>query len=227
MGHACIIPSLPSNTDDTSSVNPSKLRFSLATLEIKQKRSVISREHITQAHPIQAFHHLPLKMPPQYATYPSLSQKVVLVTGGAEGVGASTVSAFAAQGSRTIILDISSSSATSLIETIQKAGHSAPDFHQCDVTDLTRLKEVVDAVLAKYGKVDVLINNAASAGGSARKGTEDVDAENWDFGVNVNLRHQFFLTKWLVPKMREQHSGSVVNMGSISWRIPSVGCECF
>lgn len=165
-------------------------------------------------------------MAPQYATYPSLKDKVVLVTGGAEGIGGSTISAFAAQGSKTIILDISQPSAEKLIEEIRSAGYVVPEFYQCDVTDLKALKSIVDEILSKYGKVDVLVNNAASAGGLARKSTEEVDEESWDFNVNVNLRHQFFLTKWLVPAMQKQGGGSVVNMGSISWRIPSVGCEC-
>lgn len=166
-------------------------------------------------------------MPPQYATYPSLRDKVVLITGGAEGIGAATTEAFAAQGSQTIILDISEPSSKKLIETIRTAGHPVPEFYQCDVTNLETLKSISEDVLRRYGKVDVLVNNAASAGGLARKSTPEVTPESWDFNMNVNLRHQFFLTQYLVPAMQKAGNGSIINMGSISWRIPSVGLPAY
>lgn len=166
-------------------------------------------------------------MTSQYATYPSLANKVVLITGGAEGIGAAAISAFAAQNSQTIILDISEPSSKRLAEQIHSAGHPVPEFYQCDVTDLEALKSIAEDVLLKYGKVDVLVNNAASAGGLARKSTEEITAESWDFNVNVNLRHQFFLTQFFVPAMKKAGKGSIINMGSISWRIPSVGMLSF
>lgn len=164
---------------------------------------------------------------PGYATYPSLRTKRVLVTGGAEGIGAAAILAFAAQGAQTIVLDISEPSATALIEQIRSLGHPVPDFHQCDVTDLSRLKSIADEVLARYGAIDVLVNNAASAGGLARAATDEVTPEIWDFNIAVNLRHQFFLSQYLAPAMREQKSGSIINMGSITWRIPAVGLPVY
>jgi NAD(P)-dependent dehydrogenase (short-subunit alcohol dehydrogenase family) len=164
---------------------------------------------------------------PEYATYPSLRNKKVLVTGGAEGIGAAAILAFAAQGAQTIILDISEPSATALVEQIRGLGHPVPDFHQCDVTDLKQLKAIADEVLARYGAVDVLVNNAASAGGMARASTEQVTQEIWDFNIAVNLRHQFFLSQYLAPAMRKQKSGSIINMGSITWRIPAVGLPVY
>lgn len=101
-------------------------------------------------------------MAPQYATYPSLRDKVVLITGGAEGIGAAAIEAFAAQGSQTIILDISEPSSKKLTEKIRAAGHPVPEFYQCDVTDLDVLKSVAEDVLKKYGTVNVVVNNAAS-----------------------------------------------------------------
>lgn len=167
-------------------------------------------------------------MSPQYAIYPSLRDKVVLITGGAEGIGAAAIQNFAAQGSQTIILDISESSARKVIDNVRAAGHHpVPEFHQCDVTDLEALKSIAEDVLRTYGKVDVLVNNAACAGGLARKSTVEITEESWKFNVDVNLRHQFFLTQYLVAAMRKAGSGSIINMGSISWRIPAVGLPVY
>ena len=168
------------------------------------------------------------------AIYPSLRDKVVLITGGAEGIGAAAVELFCKQGSKVLILDISEPSATKLIEHIAglKPFHpdfpiSTPKFYHCDVTDLDRLKSLVEEVLQEYGQIDVLVNNAASAGGSARKATLDVTPDSWEGNINVNLRHVFFLTQYVVPSMQARRSGCIINMGSISWRIPAVGTPVY
>ena len=158
------------------------------------------------------------------AIYPSLRDKVVIITGGAEGIGAAAVELFCRQGSKVLIFDISESSATQLIQHISdlKPWHpdfpiSKPKFYHCDVTDLDRLKGLVEEVLREFGAVDVLVNNAAAAGGTARKATLDVTPEGWEGNVNVNLRHVFFLTQYVVPSMQKSGKGSIINMGSISW----------
>ncbi|KAF7189141.1 Sulfoquinovose 1-dehydrogenase [Pseudocercospora fuligena] len=164
----------------------------------------------------------------QYAIYPSLKNKRVVVTGGAEGIGGSAVEAFAHQGSQVILLDISEGSANKLISNLKEAGVAKlPAFYQCDVTDLKRLKAIADDILAKFGGVDCLVNNAASCAGKARAPTEDVTPEIWQFNIDVNLRHFFFLTQYLAPSMKKAGSGSVINMGSISWRIPATGLPVY
>lgn len=158
------------------------------------------------------------------AIYPSLREKTVLLTGAAEGIGAAAVELFCRQGSKVIMFDISEPSAQQLIEHISglKPFHqdfpiSIPKFYHCDVTDLERLKTLTDTVLEEYGAIDVLVNNAAAAAGNARKATLDVTPDGWDANLNVNLRHVFFLTQYVVPSMKERGGGSIINMGSISW----------
>ncbi|KAI7537985.1 hypothetical protein KC331_g10624 [Hortaea werneckii] len=170
---------------------------------------------------------------PQYTIYPSLRGKKILVTGGAEGIGASAVELFAQQGSKVALIDISESSAKALIESIQKKSTQAaqppwapaiqvPTFYQCDVTNLDQLKAQAKKILDDFGgTIDVLVNNAAAAGGKSRIPSVGVSPESWDFDVNVNLRHAFFLTQAVVPSMQKQGRGSIINMGSITWRIPS------
>ncbi|KAK8055675.1 hypothetical protein PG993_000902 [Apiospora rasikravindrae] len=157
-----------------------------------------------------------------FATYPSLRNKTVLITGGAEGIGAAAVELFCRQGSKVVFFDYSESSAAKLLEHVKGIpGASQPQFLHCDVTDLDQLKKCAEATLAQYGAVDVLINNAAAAGASARVPTAGVTPESFDQDINVNLRHQFFLTQHVVPSMKARGSGSIINMGSITWRIPA------
>ena len=165
----------------------------------------------------------------QYATYPSLHDKVVLITGGAEGIGAATVELFCRQGSKVHFIDISDSSSKTLLEKIKKEQPDAPTptFHHGDVTDLARLQAIVKQILDENTTIDVLINNAAAAGGHARIATPDVTQESWDFGIAVNLRHFFFLTQAIVSAMIRKGSGSIINMGSVTWRIPSAGMPVY
>jgi len=174
-------------------------------------------------------------MPLQHAIYPSLRNKNVLITGGAEGIGAAAVELFALQGAQVIILDISASSAESLIarikplkDPITHAPVPTPIFHQSDVSDLPKLQSLAQEILQTHTTIHHLVNNAATAGSLARKDTMSMTPESWDYNMHVNLRHMFFLTQALVPAMRAAGGGcSIVNMGSITWRIPAVGLPAY
>ncbi|KAI1390789.1 3-oxoacyl-reductase [Hypoxylon trugodes] len=164
----------------------------------------------------------------QYATYPSLRGKTVLITGGAEGIGAASVELFSRQGSNVVFLDYSEASAQKLLDKIKDIPNaSQPTFMHCDVTDLARLKECAEETIADYGTVDVLLNNAGAAGVRSRVPTVGVTPESFDEDINVNLRHQFFLTQAVVPAMQKKGSGSIINMGSIQWRIPATGSPIY
>ena len=163
------------------------------------------------------------------AIYPSLENKTVLITGGAEGIGAATVERFAYQGCRVLFLDINEESAQRTIDHITELSKKEnprgpkiqiPDFYHCDVSDLDEVKGVICTILGKF-TIDILINNAAATAKGIRLKTEDVTPETWDFLVNSNLRHVFFLTQAVIPGMKAAGSGSIVNLGSITWRIPA------
>ncbi|KAI2611821.1 3-oxoacyl-reductase [Hypoxylon sp. NC1633] len=164
----------------------------------------------------------------KYATYPSLRGKTVLITGGAEGIGAASVELFCRQGSNVVFLDYSETSAKKLLEKMKAIPDvPQPTFMYCDVTDLTRLKECAEKALSDYGTIDVLLNNAGAASAKSRVPTCEVTPASFDEDVNVNLRHQFFLTQAVVPAMQRKGSGSIINMGSITWRIPAVGLPIY
>ncbi|KAL1955862.1 hypothetical protein VTO42DRAFT_8020 [Malbranchea cinnamomea] len=165
----------------------------------------------------------------QYAIYPSLKDRVVVISGGATGIGASMAEAFALQGAQVVILDILSSEADALADrltsmtTVLGDPVHRPIHHHCDVTDIDgAIRPVAAKILAQFPRVHVLINNAASAGSAARRPALEVTAAQWDQDLAVNLRHVFFLTQALMPGLRAAGAvASVINMGSITWAIPS------
>ncbi|KAI0181134.1 NAD(P)-binding protein [Hypoxylon sp. FL1284] len=165
----------------------------------------------------------------KYATYPSLKGKTVLITGGAEGIGAACVELFCRQGSTVVFLDYADARAQELLGKLRDVpGATQPTFLHCDVRDLDRLRACAEQVTTAHGAVDVLINNAGGTSAASRMGTSGVTPAQFDEDVSVNLRHQFFLTQAVVPGMRASgRGGSVVNLGSITWRIPAVGLPVY
>lgn len=158
-----------------------------------------------------------------YAIYPSLRDRVVVVSGGATGIGASMVEKFALQGAQVIFLDIQPSAASELIQTLmdQNVVH-APIYMECDVTDIEgAVQPTAEEIQSRFPHVHILVNNVAN---DLRQPTFDITPSQWDQSIAVNLRHTFFLTQALMPALIAcGGSGSVINMGSISWAIPSVG----
>ena len=160
----------------------------------------------------------------QFATYPSLRGRVALITGGATGIGESLVCHFARQGSRVAFFDIQDDPAHRLVETLAAAGCPTPLHLHCDLSDIPALQASVKQVIASLGAVDVLVNNAAN---DQRHTIESVTPESFDKSIAVNLRPQFFTIQAVVPAMRASGGGSIVNMSSISWMIPSTGVPLY
>jgi NAD(P)-dependent dehydrogenase (short-subunit alcohol dehydrogenase family) len=161
---------------------------------------------------------------PTYASYPSLRNRVVIITGGASGIGASIVVHFARQGSRVAFFDVQDDPAGELIESLKAEGVSEPIYLRCDLSDIPALRDCVGKVIAALGTVDVLVNNAAN---DQRHRIEDVTQELWDASMAVNLRPQFFMIQSVLPAMRSAGRGSIINMSSISWIIPSTGVPVY
>jgi len=160
----------------------------------------------------------------QYASYPSLRGRIVLVTGGATGIGESMVRHFARQGSKVAFLDIQDAPALALVEALDVEGCPRPEYIHCDLTDVPALKAAVAQVLASHGTVDVLVNNAAN---DQRHKIEDVTPEYWDQCVALNLRPYFFIAQALLPAMTAAGRGSIINMSSIAWLIPTTGMPVY
>ena len=144
------------------------------------------------------------------AIYPSLRGKRVLITGGGSGIGAGIVEGFASQGSDVTFIDILNG------ESDELATRTRSRFQRVDLTDVTATKECISGLIADGGPFDVLVNNAAN---DDRHKFDEVTEEYWDDRLNVNLKHQFFCAQAVVPGMRTNGGGVIINLGSISWHL--------
>ncbi|SEQ75643.1 D-xylose dehydrogenase [Faunimonas pinastri] len=144
-----------------------------------------------------------------YTRYASLAGKVVVITGGASGIGAELVHAFATQASRVHFLDIRRETGEALAASLPGA-----TFHVCDLTDIAALRSAIAEIEGAEGAVDVLVNNA---GNDDRHDMADVEPDYWRGRLALNLDHQFFASQAVAEKMKAQGSGSILTMSSTSW----------
>ena len=149
-----------------------------------------------------------------FAIYPSLRDRVVLVTGGASGIGAEEVTHFARQGAKVAFLDMDGGAAERLIGTLQQEGLTPPVYLPCDLRDIAALQAAISDIAGRLGPITVLVNNAAN---DQRHDWKDVTVEYWDERMANNLRHQFFAIQAIAPMMKDAGGGSIINFGSISW----------
>ncbi|MCM2269415.1 MAG: SDR family oxidoreductase [Thermoanaerobaculia bacterium] len=147
------------------------------------------------------------------AVYPSLRDRVVLVTGGANGIGACLVRRFVAQGSRVAFLDIDEASAETVVADAARGNGPAPLFLRTDLTRIAELRAAVVEVERRLGAVRVLVNNAAA---DDRHDWAAIEPDDWDRLMAVNLRHQFFAAQAVATGMAAAGGGAIVNFGSIS-----------
>jgi D-xylose 1-dehydrogenase len=165
------------------------------------------------------------------ARYGSLAGRTVLISGGASGIGAHLVAHFFAQGARVGFLDIAREAGAELAERLAAAAAAAPErgwvaprFVEADVTDVEALQRAIAAVREQFGPIAVLLNNAAN---DTRHPIDSVTPQSWDRGIAVNLRHQFFAAQAVAPDMRQLGGGSIVNFGSISWKLKQGGMPVY
>ena len=150
----------------------------------------------------------------EFAVYPSLAGRTVLVTGGASGIGASIVENLAHSQARVAFIDVAVAEAEALVESIRARGHVAPVFIACDLLDLDATKAAIDRVEKEVGPIKGLVNNAAN---DLRRPMEETGPEEFEWAINVNLRHVYFCTKAVLPYLKSNGGGSVVNMSSLAW----------
>ena len=147
---------------------------------------------------------------PDFANYPSLKGRTVFITGGASGIGAEIVTAFAAQGSKVGFVDIDADASRALADRTE--GEVA--FETADLRNIDALRRAFDALKQKLGPPSVLVNNAAR---DDRHDWREVTPEYWDERMATNLRHMFFAIQAVAPDMIELGGGSIINFGSNSW----------
>ena len=148
-----------------------------------------------------------------FAIYPSLEGAVVFITGGASGIGAEIVRAFAGQGSRVGFVDIDEERGRALADELRQAGAELR-FEACDLREIEDLRRAFAALEGALGLATVLVNNAAR---DDRHAWQEVTPEYYDERIAANLRHMFFAIQAVAPGMIAAGKGSIINFGSNSW----------
>jgi NAD(P)-dependent dehydrogenase (short-subunit alcohol dehydrogenase family) len=143
-----------------------------------------------------------------FTRYPSLKGRTVVVTGGASGIGAAFVRAFAENEAKVGFLDLQEEAGRAL------AAELGVMFVRCDLTDVEALRRALGEVRATLGPAAVLVNNAAN---DQRYDFATITPAEFDRTVAVNFRHVFFAAQAVVPQMKELGFGSIINLSSVSW----------
>jgi len=140
-----------------------------------------------------------------------LDGKVALITGAGGGIGRAEATLFAREGAVVIVTDISVPAGEKVVHEIGAAGGKA-EFMKLDVTSPENWQKVVDEVVKKYGKIDVLVNNA---GILISKSAEELTLEEWERVIKINLTGTFLGCKYVLPAMKRANGGSIINTSSI------------
>jgi NAD(P)-dependent dehydrogenase (short-subunit alcohol dehydrogenase family) len=139
-----------------------------------------------------------------------LKDKVTLITGSGSGIGRSSALLFAREGARVIVNDIARGKGEETVAEIQAAGGEA-FFISADVTNPESVQALVREAIERYGRIDVLYNNAGISGVGA---IHEVEPDAWDRVMNVNIRGVYLPSKYVIPHMMERKEGSIINMSS-------------
>ena len=155
------------------------------------------------------------------AVYPSLNNKVVLVTGGGSGIGESITRSFIKQGAKVAFLDFNEKDSIKLIKDLNTDNLH---FEFCDLRDIEQLKNSIKKISSKFGPIQILVNNAAR---DDRHSLQSVTSEYFDERIATNLKHQLFASQAVVSDMEKNGGGVIINMGSTSWMIGQGGMPCY
>lgn len=143
-----------------------------------------------------------------------LEGKVAIVTGGAGGLGSGISSAFASEGAHVAIVDNNNmQNGLALVEEIKTSYGTEAVAVKADVSNSIEVKAMVEAVYNRWHKIDILVNNA---GISSVSKVEDISEKEWDHVIKVNLTSQFFCAQSIIPYMKRQGYGKIINMGSLN-----------
>jgi NAD(P)-dependent dehydrogenase (short-subunit alcohol dehydrogenase family) len=144
--------------------------------------------------------------------------KAAIVTGGAKGLGRSFAMALARQDCTVLIADVDEEELRKTSKEIVKAGGKCI-FQKADVTLSRDVAAMVQQIMEVYGRIDILINNAGGSMGAPKVPIDEILEDDWDRVVNLNMKGTFLCTKAVVPIMKRQKSGKIVNLSSITARI--------
>lgn len=152
-------------------------------------------------------------MEPMGKTRFDFSGQVVVVTGGAKGIGKGAAEAFGEAGARVYVVDVDETAGEMVAKGIGERGGEA-GFVACDVTDARRVTAAFERIVGEAGRLDVLVN---SAGGFWKQlPIEETPEDEWDKVIDLNLKSIFLCAKAAIPTFKRQRSGRIVNIGSMA-----------
>ena len=147
--------------------------------------------------------------------YPSLKDRVVFITGGGSGIGASLVEEFCRQQTTVVFVDLLERESIELARRLNaELGQEYVYFYHCDLVNIEHLQDIIKEAGKRFGPISVLINNAAQ---DTRHDFRDVTPDYWNERININLRPQFFAAQTVYHQMKSLGGGSIINFGSMSW----------
>ncbi|AEB86624.1 glucose 1-dehydrogenase [Alicycliphilus denitrificans] len=152
-----------------------------------------------------------------------VENKVILVTGGAMGMGRSHCELLAAQGAWVFVADMNAAEGENTVDSIRKSGGKA-DFLQLDITQESQWNAALAQISERAGRLDVLVNNA---GILILKSMQDTTNEDWDRTFNVNVRGLFLGTRAAVPLMKKASGSTIVNVSSIYGLVGAPGASAY
>lgn len=142
-----------------------------------------------------------------------LKERVAIVTGAAQGIGARYIKALAAEGAKTVIVDIEDCENTKNF-VHQEIPNAILATQTCDVSDEKSVQKLIDTTVQKFGRIDILINNAAVFASLDRKPFEEISVDEWDKVMSVNVRGVFLCSRAVSPVMKAQKYGKIINIAS-------------
>ena len=156
----------------------------------------------------------------EIAIYPSLQNKVVVITGGASGIGENIVEHFIMQKSRVAFLDIEEKLGNDLVNKLENKYNLRATFIKCNLKNINEIRKSVQLIREQIGPIYTLVNNAAN---DERHDLDSVTPEYWDDRMSINLKHYFFTTQAVYKDMKKIGSGTIINIGSFSWMLAQGG----